>query len=190
VEVDENTERLPDIPIDPINKRRRWNLANFGKKIGLLFQAIGYHLSLPLLLAGLSMTLTTILMGRVNLFYWIMLLIYIAFILLHFLLKPKKYRPWGLVYQVENGSAVSLVPVQLIDKETGRVVKSRLSDYQGRYNFLAEKGQYELLAGSGDFHMAKKDKKGRLFRPDFTLKQKNSHIHKDIPLKKDDSLAI
>ena len=51
-----------------------------------------------------------------------------------------------MVFDFDNNQPVELVTLQLIDPQYSKVVMSRLSDYQGRFRFLPEPGEYTLKA--------------------------------------------
>lgn len=75
----------------------------------------------------------------------------VIFPLLRFLfLQPllvvgkRKRQAWGVVYNSLNKLPIDLATIRLIDKKTGRVVQSRVTDSKGRYLFMVEQGEYAI----------------------------------------------
>jgi hypothetical protein len=73
---------------------------------------------------------------------------------LHLNLREHVVKAWGIVYDIASGAALPLVNLQLIDPEFGKVVKSRLSDYEGRFAFLPEPGKYVIKASKDGYNQA------------------------------------
>ncbi len=59
-----------------------------------------------------------------------------------YLVGKRKRQAWGVVYNSLNKLPIDLATIRLIDKTTGRVVQSRVTDAKGRYLFMVEPGQY------------------------------------------------
>lgn len=58
--------------------------------------------------------------------------------------KRRKRKRWGVVYDSIRKIPVDLAIVRLLDATTGRVVKSQVTDKQGRYLFIASPGSYKI----------------------------------------------
>src|SRR3989344_5919293 len=58
----------------------------------------------------------------------------------------RRKKGWGVVYNSITKQPVDLAVVRLSDQVTGRLLKSRVTDKEGRYNFLVEEGNYILEA--------------------------------------------
>jgi cysteine-rich repeat protein len=56
----------------------------------------------------------------------------------------RKRQAWGVVYNSLNKLPIDLATIRLIDKKTGRVVQSRVTDSKGRYLFMVEQGEYMI----------------------------------------------
>ncbi len=56
----------------------------------------------------------------------------------------RKRQAWGVVYNSLNKLPIDLATIRLIDKKTGRVVQSRVTDSKGRYLFMVEQGDYAI----------------------------------------------
>ena len=50
----------------------------------------------------------------------------------------KRKREWGVVYDSLTKQPIDLAMVRLFDKETGKLVETRVTDLQGRYIFIVE----------------------------------------------------
>ncbi len=75
---------------------------------------------------------------------WITLINYIQYLftepLAWFFRRRKK--GWGVVYNSITKKPVDLAVVRLKDKKTGMIIKSKVTDKEGRYNFLVSGGEY------------------------------------------------
>lgn len=58
------------------------------------------------------------------------------------LLGRRKRKKWGVVYNSITKVPIDLAVVRLIDQASGRVVRTRITDKQGRYFFMAKPGNY------------------------------------------------
>ena len=73
-------------------------------------------------------------------------LLYLRFLFLQpsMLFGRKKKKSWGVVYNGFTKLPVDLALVRLTKADGGAVVKSRVTDTQGRYLFMAQPGTYQL----------------------------------------------
>ena len=55
-------------------------------------------------------------------------------------------KAWGLVFESPTHGKLPLVAIQLIEAGSGKVVASRLTDYDGRFTFLPDPGVYIVKA--------------------------------------------
>lgn len=62
-------------------------------------------------------------------------------------------RTWGVVKD-DAGNPVEAVALSLIEIESGRLVKRRVTNNQGRYQFVAAPGRYRILIASFDWERA------------------------------------
>lgn len=60
------------------------------------------------------------------------------------LFGKRKRKKWGVVYNSLNKMAIDLAVVRLIEAQTGRVVRTRITDKDGRYFFMAKPGIYRI----------------------------------------------
>lgn len=54
-------------------------------------------------------------------------------------------RPWGVVYDSITKKPISGAVVKILEKEGKKVRETRVSDSQGRFGFLVDKGVYQLI---------------------------------------------
>jgi len=67
------------------------------------------------------------------------------------LLGRKRRKQWGTVYNSLSNLPVDLTIVRLRDADTGRMVRSEVTDKSGRFSFLVKRGRYRLEAIKGGF---------------------------------------
>ena len=67
------------------------------------------------------------------------------------LISSKKRKGWGTVYNSITKKPIDLALVRLYDAETKQLVKSRVTDVDGRYIFLVDEGRYYLQAQKPGF---------------------------------------
>ena len=136
-----------------------------------------------------AVTLLAILNGPASL--WIVLQqIGVAFLGLFFL---KKRHRSGMVYDANTGMPVPLVRVDLIDKESARIKATRFTDKNGKYYFLAPKGDYYLELRKKGYKIVENDKayllKALLHKSDIELEvglNEAGIIKKNIAILQDD----
>ncbi len=139
-----------------------------------------------------AVTLLAILNGPASL--WIVLQqIGVAFLGLFFL---KKRHRSGMVYDANTGMSIPLVRVDLIDKESDRIKATRFTDKNGRYYFLAPKGDYYLELRKKGYKIVENNKayllKALLHESDIELEvglNEAGIIKKNIAILQDDHTA-
>jgi len=137
---------LPHVPVDPINSQRQWQLSFGIKKLWLAFQRAGNLLATPIILVGFIMSVALLYAVPSKPSNWIIAGLYAVTLAIQFKLKPKLMKAWGVVYDMANDAILPLVTIQLIEPATSKVAASRLTDYEGRFTFLPEPGEYVLKA--------------------------------------------
>jgi uncharacterized repeat protein (TIGR01451 family) len=152
--LDNTTIGLPDLPLDPENAGKRFKLANVFKKAWLALQKAGHFLAIPILFVGAIGGGIVLYNDPTNPLNWVLTIVYIVMLVLQLNLREHIAKAWGIVYDIASGAALPLVTLQLIDPEFGKVVKSRLSDYEGRFSFLPEPGQYVIKASKEGYNQA------------------------------------
>ncbi len=105
-------------------------------KVSLL---LGFVLSIVLALYTPS-TLNTVLLA-INWVY----ATYQVFLML------KKEKPWGTVFDVLNFQPVPLAAISIFDAKQRRLLRTRLTDYTGRFTFLAPPGDYILTVSKESY---------------------------------------
>lgn len=63
----------------------------------------------------------------------------------------KKRRPWGVVYESISKKPIKGVVVKIVESSTGRVKEMKITDDEGRFGFLVEKGIYKLQVSKNGF---------------------------------------
>ncbi|MBI4457897.1 fibronectin type III domain-containing protein [Candidatus Uhrbacteria bacterium] len=62
------------------------------------------------------------------------------------LIARRRRKKWGIVYNALSKLPVDLAIVRLIDAKTGRIVRSAVTDKDGRYFFIVQPGEYKISA--------------------------------------------
>jgi cysteine-rich repeat protein len=62
------------------------------------------------------------------------------------LIARRKRRRWGVVYNALTKLPIDLAIVRLVDMKTGRIIRSAVTDKDGRYFFIVGAGEYKLVA--------------------------------------------
>ncbi|MBI4121998.1 MAG: hypothetical protein HY461_01565 [Parcubacteria group bacterium] len=143
---------IPDVPLDPVNKEQQKGMTSFSKRTWLVFQHVGHYLALPVLAIGTVISFVVAITVPENPVNWAMVAFYVVMLGLQFMTRPKKERAWGVVYDQLSNAALPLATVQLIDPTYSKIVKSRLSDYQGRFSFLPDPGKYVIKASKAGYN--------------------------------------
>ncbi|MBI4121997.1 MAG: hypothetical protein HY461_01560 [Parcubacteria group bacterium] len=144
---------IPDVPLDPVNAQQQKDLAGFGKRLWLAFQHAGHYLASPVLFLGAVLSIVVALTVG-SPFNWGVAILYLVMLCLQLAVRPRKERAWGVVYDQISNAALPLATVQLIDPTYSKIVKSRLSDYQGRFSFLPDPGTYIIKANKAGYAQA------------------------------------
>ncbi len=144
--VEGETLTIPDVPLDPVNKQRQWQLASAPKKLWLTVQTVGGYLAAPVLIVGAIVSALLVMVHPEKVSNWVIAGLYIVLLALQLRLRNKIEKAWGVVYDIATNAVLPLAAVQLIDTTSNHVTASRLSDYQGRFTFLPDPGTYVVKA--------------------------------------------
>ncbi len=188
IEITDQTTELvvPDLPLDPVNAELKWETANIFKKLWLSLQKAGNFLALPLLFAGSLVSVVVVAAVPENPINWILSVAYVLMFLLQLKLRQKPQKAWGIVYDIATNAPLPLVNLQLIDPAFGKVVASRLSDYQGRFRFTPEPGKYVVRAekdGYAQAEVVEGAKNHRMISGELVIEKENQTISGDIPMR-------
>lgn len=110
------------------------------------------------------------------------------FVLTQILLGTRSEKAWGLVFDALTSEPVPLAAITLFDAKEGKMLRTRLSDYFGRFSFLTPTGQYMLaVTKEGYAFPAAKDMHIRkyhhlYFGEPFSVKGKRSVVKSNIPI--------
>ena len=106
-------------------------------------------------------------------------------------LRRRKQKKWGVVYDAFTKQPLDLATIRVVDAEKGNVVRSQVTDTQGRYYLIVEPGKYRLEVsklGFGEFseyllHKNEDAKYINLYHGDvFTIDDEHSELNYNIPL--------
>lgn len=67
-------------------------------------------------------------------------------------LFSRKEKPWGVVFDSVTAQPIPLAAIAIIDATEKKLVKTRLTDYFGRFNFFAPAGRY-IISVSKDLYL-------------------------------------
>ena len=78
---------------------------------------------------------------------------YIRFFFSFFIARkgPKKDF-WGLVYNSKNSSPIAFAVIRVVSLIDNKIIKTTVSDLDGRYGFILDPGKYKLQVEHQDFH--------------------------------------
>ncbi len=77
------------------------------------------------------------------------------------LLRRRRRKGWGTVYNALTKLPVDLAVVRIVDAKSNRVVQSRVTDRMGRYQFFVQPGEYAIESTKQDFSFPPVYMKGR-----------------------------
>jgi hypothetical protein len=170
------------IPIDPALKGEKTNTDILTE----ILWKIRYNLQyFSLLIWAVVIILNfLILLIMPNLVNFFIAGLYIVFVFFHVMFFKEEQQSWGIVYDSRTKEPIPLAVVQLINIETKRIVKSRLTDYQGRFSFIPFKGRYILTVKKQNYLFPSRKKKERddYYGSKFRVKYKNQYIGMNIPI--------
>jgi len=182
---EENIQRIIlNVPLDPADPRIK--VSSLKLIIRSIHNFFG-KLALPILVLGLIASGLVYLVST-NLINGLMLAIYILLAVAQVALAEKILKPWGKVYNSVSLEAVPLAKISVIDTDRQRVLKSRLSDYEGRFNFLPPEGKYQLKVEKEGYNYpaARKEKPKEYQNPyygeEFQVKKGQEIVNADVPV--------
>ncbi len=124
-----NTQKVLDDPqVEKVNSEA-------SAPVVLTFSAIGL-----VNLATATATVTGGVFGGVG------MLAYLQFLALQpvMLLTRRKREKWGIVYDAITKRPIPLAIIRIFDKNTGKLVQTKVTDKNGRYQFIVDSGDYYL----------------------------------------------
>lgn len=183
----EGAIQVPDIPVDPINAKKQWAIASLFKKLWLALQKAGHFLVVPTLFIGALAALAAVMAVPESTENWIIAGVYILLLILQLQLRTKLERAWGVVYDLATSAVLPLTTIQLVDPQYGKVVTSRLTDYEGRFAFLPSPGSYILKANKPGYEQAEVvesgDTKHQPITGKVSVEKQGQRIDGDIPMR-------
>lgn len=120
-------------------------------------------------------------------------LIYLKFLFTQpiLLLRRRKHKTWGTVYNAFTKQPVDLATVRLVHHEQGTIIRSQVTDTLGRYYMFGEPGEYRLEVDKDGFKgisgtVKEKQEDGnylRLYHGDpLKINEEHAEINYSIPL--------
>jgi len=162
--------------------------AAFQKKTlhALASELIGKYALISLVVSMIiSVALTTYVPSTFNA---ILLLVNGIFVMSQVMLMAHEEKPWGIVFNILNQKPVPLAAIAIFDAKQQKLLRSRLTDYYGRFNFLAPAGEFILsvskeqytFPANKDIHVKKY--KHLYFGGTIRIKKGNEIVRTNIPL--------
>jgi len=63
----------------------------------------------------------------------------------------KTEKPWGVVYDANSGAPIPLAAIIMFNAQEKKLLRTRLTDYAGRFSFLAPAGTYILSVAKNGY---------------------------------------
>lgn len=76
---------------------------------------------------------------------FVLFVVYLVMSILMILVRLKKPRTWGKVFDSVTNAAVSTAFVKLFSEDGKKLVDTKITDSKGRFSFFVPKGNYQLL---------------------------------------------
>ncbi|MBI4262473.1 carboxypeptidase regulatory-like domain-containing protein, partial [Candidatus Uhrbacteria bacterium] len=173
---------IPIDPRDPRGEKRR-------NPLWYTVKRVLKRLALPVLVVGtvLAWLATLVVASTFNVTIFI---VYLFFLIYEIIISPRGARPWGTVFDATSSSPVPLAAVSLVETQYNRTLKTRLSDYSGRFNFLPPRGTYKIVVKKEGYHFPVSSEASiRHFRHPYygetiTIKKDKAVINLDIPVQR------
>lgn len=183
-----------NVALDPVDLKGRARTAGGLIYLGNAVRRGFRWIAVPVLLIG--MLFAALLVGvDVSAFNVGSLLVYLFFLIFHLVFQAKHIKSWGTTFDSNTLEPVPLSLIQMIEPQYNRILQSRLSDYDGRFNFLPPKGAYTLRVEKGGYRFpsSAKEQRGpfkRWYRgDDFTIRKDEGFVTMDVPMDPDASVA-
>ncbi|MBI4215461.1 MAG: hypothetical protein HY602_01945 [Parcubacteria group bacterium] len=184
---DEDASVSFNIPIDPssaaFSQKGKWS---FSKMIYQIRTGLG-HIVRPIIF-GLTLLSGLILLLHPTLVNGLIFLAYFGLSVFQYRLAVAEVQPWGLVFDSSAEEPLAFAAISLVDAQYGRVMKSRLTDYQGRFSFLPPSGFYKILVKKEHYRFpSSKAVKGKYnyYGGKFFVDEGQKIVNMNIPLDSD-----
>ncbi len=102
-----------------------------------------------------------------------------------YILSSRIEKPWGVVFDALTLEPIPLAAISIFQSPDNKLLRTRLSDYHGRFSFLTPPGSYILRAAKDRyaFPPAERPKKKNAYMGEVvTLKKKNTMLKINVPL--------
>ncbi|MDP2656567.1 MAG: hypothetical protein Q8P11_03335 [bacterium] len=170
------------IPIDPKQRTSIKEGSFFGAVLDLL-EKYGPYFALVSFLVSVSLIIYAPSPLNITIF-----ILNVLVVLLQFLVVPRIRKSWGIVFDDSTNKPLSLATISLFDAKSNKLVRSRLSDVHGRFNFLVPAGDYKIIASRSNYDFpSKPNKKASTYRhlyfgEKLHIKKNNGVIRVNIPM--------
>ena len=171
------------IPIDP-KRRERIKEGSFMDAFLDVLERVGPFVAVLSFAISITLVLYTPSVLNVAIF-----IINTILILLQFLVVPHLRKSWGIVFDDATLMPLSLATISLFDANSNKLLRSRLSDYQGRFNFLAPPGHYKILVTRPNYQFPSANHKIKRYKylyygTEVEVKKENEIVRVNIPMHK------
>ncbi|MBI4273021.1 carboxypeptidase regulatory-like domain-containing protein, partial [Candidatus Uhrbacteria bacterium] len=112
----------------------------------------------------------------------ILLILNCVYVVFQVLVMAKGEKPWGTVFDIFTSQPVPLAAISIFDAAQKKLLRTRLTDYLGRFNFLTPAGEYLMIASKEHY----------AFPPSTQIKSrkfKNVYYGGNVKVKKDKALV-
>ena len=130
-----------DIKLDPLSKKKSSIVFKIKEKLANakeLFPIISKYIYM----VGFAWTLLITIYSPI--FYNVLVLAFYVILGIIYLLRGRK-RGWGQVLNSENGEGIPYSSVKLFDLDNKKLINTQLTNKEGQYVFIEEKGNYGLI---------------------------------------------
>ena len=134
------------IPIDPPNPKHEKVKHTLWVTVKTL---AGHYSGVSLVLSlVVSIVLAIYIPSPMNSF---LLLLNSLFAISQAVLSTKKEKSWGMVFDVLTFEAIPLAAISIVNAKENKLLRTRLSDYAGRFSFLSPPGEYVLAISKDQY---------------------------------------
>ncbi|MGI5897795.1 MAG: carboxypeptidase regulatory-like domain-containing protein [Candidatus Dojkabacteria bacterium] len=173
-----SNNRIPKFSI-PLDRAKSKKITVFKQRFLNLFKLLLHLVHIALFIVGLIFSIYAVYVSPTVINY-IILSLYIPSILLIIWPIFSKREKYGIVRD-EKGNRLEGINIGLFEVDFNRLILKRVSDKEGRYRFLADRGEYYISILNPEYSLVDKEKlanivvkkeTGEMIRPDITV-QKN-----------------
>lgn len=139
------------VPLDPIDLKKKKR--GFTEKVRAALDLV----STPALIIGIAISVLVVWINPV-LFNKIILVLYAVLLILKKLLLSPPLRPVGFVFDANKNKPISGISIKVFDAKYNKMLDTKITDKDGKFNLLLPTGSYYLRVGSYNYGFAGKSK--------------------------------